>query len=241
VGDVDSSSAGDRADAGDRSGSNLVRLPDDSSDVGRVVLPEGDLSADHPMRKVTWQVAYESGWSPDRAGKVADLFNGMARKWDATRSSLLRTAPVLDALDRGGLRFAGRWLEVGAGTGIGSRTLAPAVEAAGGTLVTVDLALQMLMNAPSRVAPQVQADAGRLPFVGDQFDGVAMINMLLFPDEVVRVLASGGQLLWVNTSGEQTPIHLSPEEFVGALPGSWSARWARSGTGIWVVAERLST
>lgn len=223
----------------------LTQLDDDVSEHGVVVAPESGADADHPMRKVTRQVAFDAGWSSGRARKVADLFDGMAVDWDAPRSGLVRTAPIRDALTRGGMRLHGRWLELGAGTGVGTRILAPALAAAGGSVVAVDLAMRMLRASPDRVAPLVQADASSMPFARGVFDGVAMVNMLLFPDEVDRIVsAHGGQLLWVNTSGDRTPIHLSPDDFLAALPGAdsgaWTARWARSGTGFWVVATRSS-
>ena len=62
--------------------------------------------------------------------------------------------------------------------------------------------------------------------------------MLLFPDEVDRVLAPDGPLIWVNTLAEETPIHLMPEEVVAALPGAWRAVAGRAGTGLWCVARR---
>jgi len=214
-----------------------------------VVEPDSGVGDDHPMRKVTRDVAFEHGWSAGRARKVADLFDGMATEWDAPRSGLVRTAPIRDAMVRGGMRLGGRWLELGAGTGVGTRIVAPEVADRGGSIVAVDLAMRMLRESPDRVAPLVQGDASRLPFADCAFDGVVMVNMLLFPSEVDRVVASDvGQLLWVNTSGDRTPIHLSPEDFLGALPGpgeghclgssGWSGVWARSGTGFWVVASR---
>jgi ubiquinone/menaquinone biosynthesis C-methylase UbiE len=190
------------------------------------------------MRRVTWEVAFEGGWSLGRARKVADLFDSMAAEWDEPRSGLVRTAPIRDALARGSMRLGGRWLELGAGTGVGTRIMGPALAAAGGRLVAADLARQMLLNSPQRVAPLVQGDASVLPFGDACFDGVALVNMLLFPDEVDRLVGDGGQVLWINTSGDRTPIHLSPADFLAALPGQWSACWAGSGTGFWVVADR---
>lgn len=218
---------------------SLVRLPDDPSEAGAVVMPDGGVGDDHPMRRVTWEVAYEDGWSSGRARKVSDLFDSMAAEWDGPRSGLLRTAPIRDALARGSMGLGGRWLELGAGTGVGTRIMGPIVASTGGSLVAADLAMQMLANSPARVAPLLRADASVLPFGDGSFDGVALVNMLLFPSEIDRVVGAGGQVLWVNTSGDRTPIHLSPADFLGALPGSWSACWAHSGSGFWVVANRL--
>ena len=73
---------------------------------------------------------------------------------------------------------------------------------------------------------------------GDSFDAVLLINMLLFPHEIDRVLRPGGTLLWVNTLGDQTPIHLPAADVLAALPGEWHGTTARAGTGFWLVARR---
>ncbi len=65
-----------------------------------------------------------------------------------------------------------------------------------------------------------------------------MINMLLFPNEVDRVLAVGGAVVWINTLGDQTPIHLPVEDVALALPGSWHGVSANAGTGFWAVYRR---
>ena len=69
---------------------------------------------------------------------------------------------------------------------------------------------------------------------------LVLVNMLLFPAEIARVLTQNGQLVWVNTGAERTPIHLMPEEVVEALPGTWAARAGRAGTGLWCVASRVT-
>lgn len=204
------------------------------ADAEDVQEPEPFAGPDNPMRKVTRQVAFEAGWSGGRAKKVAELFDGMADGWGATHGDPVRLAPVRDGLRRGGFDLAGRWLELGSGTGSGTRVLAESVD----RLIATDLSAGMLANAPADVAPRVQADASALPFTDDRFDNILMVNMLLFPDEVDRVLAPAGRLLWVNTLGDQTPIHLPPEDLVAALPGEWSGVTARSGTGFWVSVGR---
>jgi ubiquinone/menaquinone biosynthesis C-methylase UbiE len=78
-----------------------------------------------------------------------------------------------------------------------------------------------------------------LPFHDRSFDAVVMINMLLFPHEVARVLRHAGTVLWVNTLGDQTPIHLPPDDVLTALPGTWTGRTAKAGTGFWLAATRV--
>jgi len=150
-----------------------------------------------------------------------------------TRNPSRKAAPVLDALDRGDLPLDGAWLEVGSGTGAGARILTDRV----GSLVCTDLSSGMLQHAPD-LAPRAQSDASALPFADDAFDGVLLINMLLFPREIDRVLRDGGSVLWVNTLGDQTPIHLPAADVLSALPGEWSGVTARAGTGFWLAAER---
>ena len=53
---------------------------------------------------------------------------------------------------------------------------------------------------------------------------VVLVNCFLFPDEVDRVLAPDGVVVWVNSSGAETPIHLPPDDVVAALPGSLGGR-----------------
>ena len=185
------------------------------------------------MRRVTRQVAFEGGWSSGRATKVAELFDSMAADWSAEHVDVVKAAPVRDALARGGVDRSGSWAELGSGTGAGTRILQGEVE----RLVAVDLSAEMLAHAPD-FAPRVRADASVLPFGDDSFDTILLINMLLFPDEIDRVLRPAGQLIWVNSLGDQTPIHLPPADVVEALPGAWSGVTARSGTGLWAALSR---
>jgi hypothetical protein len=52
------------------------------------------------------------------------------------------------------------------------------------------------------------------------------------------VLSSNGVIVWVNSSGEQTPIYLPIDELVATLPGQWSGVASRAGEGIWCVLQR---
>ena len=207
----------------------LRELPD-APDVSP---PEPFAGPDHPMRKVTRQVAFEAGWSSGRAAKVADLFDSLAAGWASDHVSEERQSPVRDALARGDVPLDGSWVELGSGTGAGTIVLHEAVE----RVVAVDLSAEMLANAVD-LAPRIRADSSTLPFPDASFDGALLVNMLLFPDEVARILRPNGSLIWVNTLGDQTPIHLVPADVERALPGSWSGVTARSGLGLWAALRR---
>ena len=209
----------------------LRELPDADD----LVEPEAVGGPDHPMRQVTRQVAFEDGWSPGRASKVADLFDSLAAGWTADHSGAVRTAPLRDALRRGDLDPNGCWLELGSGTGVGTVELASVVN----RLVAVDLSAGMLANAPA-VAPRVRADASVLPFPDAAFDVAVLVNMLLFPAELSRVLTGAGKVVWVNTLGDRTPIHLPPADVIAALPGAWQGVTARAGSGFWAVFHRTA-
>ena len=205
---------------------------DDAPGTTRPGAPEGD---DHPMRKVTKQVAFDSGWDEERRRKVAALFDSMAPDWTANHDSVERRASITDALIRGDVR-GGRVVELGSGSGMGTRQLTELFHG----VVALDLSLQMLRNAPASAGARVQGDSATLPLRTASADTLVLVNMLLFPGEIDRVLTPNGQLVWVNTGAECTPIHLMPEEVVAALPGEWTAAAGRAGTGLWCVASRVN-
>ena len=190
--------------------------------------PEPFAGPDHPIRKITRLMAFGGKWRPTNATNMAELFDGMAAEWSERHVDPTKRAPVVDGLDRGGTPLGGDGLELGAGTGAGARVLNGRV----GSLICSDLSMGMLSYAPGELAPRVQADATTLPFADNTFDAVLMINMILFPSEVDRILRPGGSILWVNTLGDQTPIHLPAADVLEALPGEWQGRTARAGTGF---------
>lgn len=190
---------------------------------------------DHPMRKVTRQVAFEpDGWTPERARKVGELFDGLAPEWH-TRGSELRQEPLRDALERGGL-VGGVCIEVGSGTGFGTRELVGHFD----RTLAVDLAMEMLKRAPADVAYRVQGDAAALPIRDAVADAIVLVNALLFPKEVDRVLASGGAVVWVNSLGDRTPIHLPADDVARSLPGEWEGVASEAGWGTWCVLRRAA-
>ena len=206
---------------------------DHLEDAPGTVEPEPFAGPDHPMRKVTRRVAFENQWSPERAKKVATLFGDMAAEW-GNRGTLERTAPVTDALERGGVPLDGAWLELGSGTGAGTALLSDA----GVEVVALDLAAEMLANADPSWGPRILGDSSCLPVADNSVDAILCVNMLLFPAEVDRVLRPDGALVWVNSLGDQTPIHLPPSDVLKALPGDWNGRASNAGSGLWLVARR---
>lgn len=189
---------------------------------------------DHPMRKVTRQVAFDpDGWTDERRGKVGALFDSLAAEWH-TRDNPLRMVPLADAFERGGPLGYGRGLELGSGTGLATAWLSARFD----HLVAVDLSAEMLRLSPPDPASKVQADASMLPITTGAFDAVVLMNMLLFPAEMDRVLAPGGALVWINTSGDRTPIHLRADDVDAALPGEWDGVASEAAWGTWVVLRR---
>jgi SAM-dependent methyltransferase len=195
-----------------------------------------DLADDRrPIRAVTRQVAFEPGaWSPERAERVAELFDGLASSWHE-RPAAFRFEAVDDALARGGPFPAGPALEVGSGTGLVTPRLAARLT----PLVSIDLSAGMLAAAPPD-AIRLRADSSTLPIRDRAASVVALVNMFLFPAEVDRVLAPGGVLVWINTLGDATPIHLPATDVAAALPGDWDGLAADAGWGSWATFRRTS-
>lgn len=192
------------------------------------------VNADHPMRAVTRQAAFEpGGWGRERATEVTALFDGLADDWD-TRDHPGRLAPLEDALARGGPEPGGLWLEIGSGTGLAT----PLLAGRGHAVVSLDLSVAMLERARGRSTMRVRADAASLPIADGAAGCVVLVNALLFPGEVDRVLAPGGAVVWVSTSGDSTPIYLSAEDVAAALPGSWEGTTSAAGSGTWTVLRR---
>lgn len=201
--------------------------------------PPPGLASDHPMRAITRSVAFEhDGWTEARRRQVMALFDALADDW-SSRDVPGREAPLLDALDRGmaaappaDRRVA---LDMGAGDGINTRYLAPHFP----VLISVDISHQMLRNAPAAPARRVRGDASRLPLADGSVDVLVLANAFLFPAEAQRILAPAGVLLWVNSRGTGTPIHLLAVEVDAALPGRWAGVASTAGWGTWSVHWRM--
>jgi len=194
-------------------------------------------AADHPMRAMTRRAAglMPPPWDDQARAEVAALFDQLAPEWH-TRTTPQRDAVVTDALTRGLPDGAAGDVCVEVGSGIGAYT--PQLAALWPRVVAVEIAIEMHLRAPTGVSQRVLADGARLPLADGTADAVVLVNCFLFPAEVDRVLGPGGVVVWVNSSGDQTPIHLPPEDVAEALPGTWTGLQSRAGIGLWAVLRR---
>ena len=154
-----------------------------------------------------------------------------------------RLAPGWDELRRPGAFAAleqalaavpgepGRVLDLGTGTGAAAFEAARRFPSA--EVVGVDLAEQMLAQArlktPSELAGRVTfqaADAERLPFDDGSFDLVLLANMIPFFDELARVVAPGGHVVFSFSGGSETPIWVPPERLRSELSPRGFAEFA---------------
>ena len=126
-------------------------------------------------------------------------------------------------------------MEVGSGIGTYSGLLAERFA----TVLAIDLSLAMLRQAPVETAHRIQADGAMLPVRGSSASAVVLINAFLFPAEADRILVADGALVWVNSSGAQTPIFLAAEDLLAALPGQWTGTASQAGEGTWCVLRKI--
>ena len=137
-------------------------------------------------------------------------FDSLAPVWDARRDPAA-FAPVTAVLDT--LRTPPRRvLDLGTGTGSVARLVAERFPDA--EVVGVDIAERMIDEARAKTESDrvqyVVADAQHLPFEAGAFDLVTLSNMIPFFDELARVVAPGGRVVFAFSVGPDTPIYVAP-------------------------------
>jgi SAM-dependent methyltransferase len=193
------------------------------------------------MQALSRELAFDpAGWTAERLDRINQLFDGLAPEWH-TRGNAERLRPLQDAQERGGIPTGGTCLEIGSGIGLHT----PALLRHFDSVVSIDLSAEMLALSPRPAATSLlRADASRLPIASGSVGAVALVNMFLFPSELDRVLRAGGRLVFVSTSGLETPIYLPPADVVRALEpafGSVDAITSRAGWGTWTVVTKAGS
>jgi SAM-dependent methyltransferase len=181
-------------------------------------------------------------WRPFR-WLMRRQFDRLAPRWDtmldaAHLSSFERALEGVDGSPR-------RILDLGTGTGAAAFAAArrfPEAQVTG-----VDLSEEMLGEARRKTPPELagrvcfeQADAARLPCGDASFELVTLVNMIPFFDELARVLAPGGWLLFAFSGGPETPIWVPPERLRSELSRRGFSDFAdfQAGAGTALLARR---
>ena len=146
-------------------------------------------------------------------GRTRAMFDELAPTWE-TRIGPHHVAALSLALAE--LMPPARALDVGTGTGVAAQTVARRFT--GAQVVGVDLAPAMAAQAkallPAELASRVRfevADASELPFDDGAFELVTLANMIPFFDELARVTAPAGAIVFSFSRGAETPIHVPAE------------------------------
>jgi ubiquinone/menaquinone biosynthesis C-methylase UbiE len=172
-------------------------------------------------------------------------FDGLAGQWDTILGPdhLETYEAALGALPAPPRRA----LDVGTGTGAGAFAIARRFP--GAEVVGVDLAGGMIEEARRKTPAELQnrvsfevGDASKLPFPDGSFDLVAHANMIPFFDEVARVVAPGGYVVFSFSGGAQTPIYVPPERLRRELAARNFTDFAElaGGRGTSLLARKLS-
>jgi SAM-dependent methyltransferase len=117
-------------------------------------------------------------------------------------------------------------LDLGTGTGSVAQVVAERFPEA--QVTGVDVSPKMIDVARAkgtRVRFEV-ADAERLPYDDDAFDLVTLGNMIPFFDELARVTATDGYVLFAFSGGDQTPIYVPFERLRAELASRGFADFA---------------
>jgi len=146
-------------------------------------------------------------------GRLRDRFDALAPTWET------RIGPHhLWALD---LALADvsppqRILDLGTGTGVVAIALAERYP--GAEVVGIDLSAAMIDEARRKVPPGLAGhlgfevgDASALEYPDGAFDLVTLSNMIPFFDELARIVAPGGTLVFSFSRGSETPIYVPAE------------------------------
>lgn len=167
-------------------------------------------------------------------GVTRRQFDAIAPRWNTMRmpDSLAPLETALAAVDQTPKRV----LDLGTGTGAGARVVAERFP--GAEVVGADLSARMLAEArqglPAELEGRVRfeaADASALPYDDGSFELVTLANMIPFFDELARVVAPGGSVVFAFSGGAGTPIYVPPERLRAELGRRGFTEFAEFQTG----------
>jgi ubiquinone/menaquinone biosynthesis C-methylase UbiE len=98
-------------------------------------------------------------------------------------------------------------------------------------------------NTPPELADRIrfeQADAASLAYPDGSFDLVTLVNMIPFFDELARVVAPAGTVVFSFSAGPETPIYVPPERIREELAARGFTDFAEfaAGSGTGLVARK---
>jgi SAM-dependent methyltransferase len=176
-------------------------------------------------------------------GLTARQFDALAPRWDAMRNPehLAPLERALEAVEPSPRRV------LDLGTGTGSAAVAIARRFPEAQVVGVDLAAEMVAEARRKLPGELenrvsyeQADAARLDFPDASFDLVSLANMIPFFDELARVVAPGGTVVFGFSMGAGTPIYVPASRLRAELGARGFAEFAEfeAGSGTALLARK---
>jgi SAM-dependent methyltransferase len=171
-------------------------------------------------------------------------FEHLAPVWDKRRGpeTLIPLGAALDRLET----VPQRILDLGTGTGAAARVVAcrfPEAEVVG-----IDISPKMIEEARTLLPPDLAGrvryevgDASSLDLEPGAFDLVVLLNMIPFFEELARVTAPGGTVIFAFSSGSETPIYVPIEKLRERLEplGIDVFEEVAAGPGTAVLARRV--
>jgi SAM-dependent methyltransferase len=105
-------------------------------------------------------------------------------------------------------------------------------------VLTVDISNQLLADPPTGLGSSIQAEGAALPIVTGSMAAVVCIDVVPCPEEIRRVLRSGGVLALVNPRVGEHPMLPDIPTLVGSLGRDWNAVEVKTRWGSWTLMSQ---